>query len=67
MSDITRRSEMDNPNKSPWIQGYIDALNDTINLQAANESQDYRDGYETAAAAEVKYIEQFMRGEDDGF
>jgi hypothetical protein len=52
---------------SPWIQGYIDALNDTINLQAANQSEEYRDGYETAAAAEVKYIEQFMKGESDEF
>jgi len=67
MSDITRRVNMDNPNKSPWIQGYIDCLNDTINLQAAEKSPDYRDGYETAAAAEIKYIEQFMKGESNDF
>ena len=53
--------------RTEWMQGYIDALNDTINLQAASQSEEYRDGYETAAAAEVKYIEQFMKGESNDF
>jgi hypothetical protein len=63
---MDKQTELNVPH-SPWMQGYIDALNDTINLQAANESQDYRDGYETAAVAEIKYIEQFMKGDGNGF
>jgi hypothetical protein len=58
---------MDNPTKSPWVQGYIDALNNTINTQAYDQSEDYKDGYETAAVAEIKYIEQFIRGESNDF
>jgi hypothetical protein len=67
MSDITRRVNMDNPNKSPWVQGYIDALNNTINIHAYETDKDYEDGYETAAAAEIKYVEQFMKGESNDF
>jgi len=58
---------MDNPTKSPWVQGYIDSLNGTINLQAYETDKDYEDGYETAAVAEIKYIEQFIRGESNDF
>lgn len=58
---------IDNPNKSPWIQGYVDALNNTINIQAYETDKDYEDGYETAAQAELQYIQQFLKGEDDGF
>ena len=56
-----------NPNKSPWIQGYVDALNNTINIHAYETDKDYEDGYETAAQAELQYIQQFLKGEDDGF
>jgi hypothetical protein len=65
---------MDNPQQvnltvkhSPWIQGYIDALNNTINIQAYETDKDYEDGYETAAVAEFKYTEQFIRGESNDF
>lgn len=58
---------IDNPTKSPWIQGYVDALNNTINIQAYETDKDYEDGYETAAQAELEYIEQFLKGEDHGF
>lgn len=58
---------IDNPNRSPWIQGYVDALNNTINIQAYETDKDYEDGYETAAQAELQYIQQFLKGEDDGF
>jgi hypothetical protein len=53
--------------RTEWMQGYIDALNNTINIQAYETDKDYEDGYETAAVAEFKYIEQFIKGEGNDF
>ena len=53
--------------RTEWMQGYIDALNNTINIHAYETDKDYEDGYETAAAAEIKYTEQFIKGEGNDF
>ena len=52
--------------RTEWMQGYIDALNGTINLQAFEKSKDYEDGYESAFDGELYYRQQ-AQGESNDF
>lgn len=41
--------------RTEWMQGYVDALNQKLNLSAYEQSQGYQDGYSTALQAEIEY------------
>jgi hypothetical protein len=51
--------------RTEWMQGYVDSLNDKINLQAYEQSKDYEDGWESATVAQFNYLKQHMQGEFD--
>jgi hypothetical protein len=52
--------------RTEWMQGYVDWLNDRINVHAYEESKEYKDGFTTAAKAERDFTRQ-QQGERNEF